>query len=139
MKPFPGPAALSGIGPADLFWHGPLPCQAIAAIHAEKIASENLSSYWSPFGTIGQATRGYGEVVMLQPDHGVEGRPWQVRAEDKRLRLLATVLANWSAPVAESPLIRYLAEPPAQGEHRWEAGNYPRPTVATDDPMRWHP
>ncbi len=131
------PTALAGIGPADLFWHGPLPCQAITAIHAEKIATENLSAYWSPFGTIGQASRVYGEVVMLQPDQAVEGRPWQLRADDKRLRVLATVLANWSAPVADARILRYLAEPPAQDEKRWESGNYPRPALATDDPMRW--
>ncbi len=64
---------------------------------------------------------------MLQPDHGVEGRPWQVRAEDKRLRVLATVLANWSAPVAEAQLVRFLAEPPAEGERRWESENHHHP------------
>ncbi len=131
------PSALSGIGPADLFWHGPLPCQAIAAIHAEKIATEAVSAFWSPFGTLGHATRGYGEVVMVQPDHGVAGRPWQRRAEDKRLRVLGTVLANWSAPVAGVRLVRHLAEPPAASEKRWESGDYPRPTLASDDPMRW--
>lgn len=131
------PAAFAGLGPTDLFWHGPLPCQAIAAIHADKIATENLASYWSPNGTIGLVARGYGEVAMLQPDRGVAGRPWQGRAEDKRLRVIATVLANWSVPVADAPLVRHLAEPPAEGEKRWDAGHYPRPAAAADDPMRW--
>jgi hypothetical protein len=131
------PAAFAGLGPADLFWHGPLPCQAIASIHADKIATENLSSYWSPNGTIGHVARGHGEVAMLQPDHDVAGRPWQKRAGDKRLRVIATVLANWSAPIADAPLVRYLAEPPAQDEKRWDSGHYPRPTTPADDPMRW--
>jgi len=81
--------------------------------------------------------RGYGEVAMLQPDRGVADRPWQIRAEDKRLRVLATVLANWSAPVADASLAHHLSEPPAEGEKRWDSGLYPRPTTPADDPMRW--
>lgn len=132
------PAAMAGIGPADLFWHGPLTCRPIVAIHEEKVATATVETFWTPFGSMGYIKRGLGEVVCLQPTPDDVVHPWQPRARDKILRVMATVLTNWSAPLEGVRVIGDLAEPPAPDAKRWDtAGYYARPAQATDDPTRW--
>jgi hypothetical protein len=132
------PAPLAGLGPADLFWHGPLACRPIVAIHEKKVATQDVATFWTPFGSLGYVKRGFGEVVCLQPTPDDVVHPWQPRARDKILRVMATVLTHWSAPLEGVRMTDDLADPPEEGAERWNARYYSRPAQATDDPLRWH-
>lgn len=132
------PAPLAGLGPADLFWHGPLACHPIVAIHEEKVATQDVSTFWTPFGSLAYVKRGFGEVVCLQPTPDDVVHAWQPRARNKILRVMATILTHWSAPLEGVRMIDDLADPPEEGAERWNAGYYSRSAKATDDPLRWH-
>ena len=132
------PKVLAGIGPADLFWHGPISCHPISAIHETKVATADVSTFWTPFGTLGWVKEGLGEVVCLQPTPDDVVHEWQPRAKDKVLRVIATILTQWSAPLEGLRITDDLADPPDQDAERWNARYYTRPVKATDDLLRWH-
>ena len=132
------PDAWAGVGPADLFWHGPVTAAVIRAIHEANPAREDDETYWTPFGSLACLKRGYGEIACLQPTPDAARHAWQSAANDKILRLMGIVLGNWGAPTRNAHLVHDLATPPDPDENRWEAGYYPRPVTLADDVFRYH-
>ena len=133
------PYALTGIGPADLFWHGPLICPAIVAMYEKKVATEDTSTYWTPFGTVGYIRQSNGEIVFLQPTPDDIKYDWQPHAHDKVHRIMGIVLSNWNVPASGISLVHDLSEPASATEKRWNAGYYSKPVTLKDDVFRYHP
>lgn len=131
------PEALAGIGPADLFWHGPIKCETITAIHEPKVATMNTAVYWTPFGTIGQVRRSHGQIVFLQPTPDDVEYEWQSHARSKILRVIGIVLSNWNVSAPAGRLLHDLSTSPAADEKRWDAGYYATPATLKDDVFRW--
>ena len=133
------PSALIGVGPADLFWHGPIRCAAIEAVFEKKVATQDTSTYWTPYGTLGYVRKSNGEIVFLQPTPDDVKYDWQPHARDKILRVMGIVLLNWKAQASGINLIHDLSVPPVPAEKRWDAGYYTKPATLKDDTFHYHP